>query len=260
MVHSYHREKGVSRIAARMIRGVVGFLILVLVLLVLSAGITVWMARPVAAAICPSCFGFEHLQGQIFVQHGMTDKDKSKATYLLIDAENRIKDFYGSVKYNPRVLVCVTSRCIRRLGGGGADMGSIGPYVMLLSLQNVSVIDVSRLLALIEIQGRIGVRHMLMGSVPAWFEEGVAVLVSDDPQFIASPRGNRDRCLADPSDQLPVQMSDWNREAQEDSGLYASSACRVYRWMLARGGSLAVTRLLAEIANGESFNNAYNER
>lgn len=250
----------VSRIAARMTWGLVGVLILVLVLLVLSAGITVWIARPVAAAICPGCFGFEHLQGQIYVQHGMSDKDKSKAIHLLIDAENRIKDFYGSVKYKPRVLVCATARCIRRLGGGGADMGSIGPYVMLLSLQSVNVIDVSRLLALVDIQGRMGVRHVLVGSVPAWFEEGVAVLVSDDPQFIASPRGNRDRCLADPSDQLPVQISDWNSETQEDSSLYASAACRVYHWMLARGGSFAVARLLEEIANGESFNKAYNER
>ena len=28
---------------------------------------------------------------------------------------------------------------------------------------------------------RVGLWHMELGAVPAWFDEGVAVLVSDDP-------------------------------------------------------------------------------
>lgn len=179
--------------------------------------------------------------------------------HLLGAAEHRIKEFYGSARYRPRVLVCATSQCIRRFGGNNGSTGSIGSLVLLLSSQSINIIDISHQLALIELQGRMGMFHMFMGSVPAWFEEGVAVLVSDDPQFIATPPNKRDRCLADPNNDLPVQMSNWRRKADSDPSLYASAACRVDRWMLARGGSMAVVRLLDRIAHGGSFKHAYAE-
>src|SRR5262249_50832958 len=104
-------------------------------------------------------------------------------------------------------------------------------------------------------RGRIG--H-LMGAVPAWFDEGVAVVVSDDRRYLAPPEA-ADRCRVRADEALPIGMFEWRREmGQFDTRqLYAKSACRVADWMAAHGGAAAVTRLVARGADGTPFAEAY---
>lgn len=232
---------------------------LILILSILCFGILIWKAKPLAAAVCPRCYGFERIGSGIYVQHGMSIAQQSLAKRMLALADDRILEFYGGIEYHPRVLICATQECIGRLGGGDAASGSIGAFVLLLGPKGINVIEISHELSLIEVSGRIGLYHSIMGTVPAWYEEGVAVLVSDDPEFIAPVRADVDRCLADPAGVLPADMTKWLDEADEYPFIYAQAACRVEQWMLARGGSSAVSRLLARVARGETFESAYGE-
>jgi hypothetical protein len=49
-------------------------------------------------------------------------------------------------------------------------------------------------------------------------------------------------------------MAEWNRAAgEQNSKIYAESACRVSEWMAEWGGSHAVTSLVSLVATGKPF-------
>jgi len=102
-----------------------------------------------------------------------------------------------------------------------------------------------------------GLLRSLTKGIPAWFDEGVAVIVSDDRRYLG-PVGLPDRCLISSDEPLPSGMLQWNRRAGEhDSHIYAEAACRVSQWMYGRGGSEAVANLILMVSNGTPFSQAY---
>lgn len=244
---------------AHLISWVIRLLVLTAVLCMVCFGILVWRVKPLAVAVCPLCFGFEKIETGIYVQHGMPDDEQVLVTRVLVLAEDRIRDFYGHIESHPRVLICATQECIGRIGGGDAASGSVGAYVLLLGPKGMNEIDISHELSLIEVSGRIGLYRSIMDSVPAWFDEGVAVVASDAPEFAVLARSNLNGCLNRPSDDLPVDTTKWIEEASEYPFIYAQAGCRVAEWMATRGGSPAVSRLLARIATGKTFDRAYAE-
>jgi hypothetical protein len=105
-----------------------------------------------------------------------------------------------------------------------------------------------------EVEGRIGFWKFQMGAVPMWFDEGVAVLVADDPAYILPP-GHRDRCLTGSLPDMPATLTDWQDEMQQEgsTALYAQSACKTVMWMEQNGGPKAVGALLDKVAQGQDF-------
>lgn len=241
----------------RTIAGLVRFLVTMLTLSLALALILFLLERPLGAAVCPRCFGFRHVVDQIYVQGNMPAAEQSKLETLLATGHGRIRKFFGRNESDPKIFVCTSSSCLNHLGAGGASMGSVGAFIMFLSPESVNPVSITHELALVELRRRIGVFHTLIGSVPAWFAEGVAVIASDDRQFIARPGAGINRCLANPHADLPVDMPDWNQYAAVDPRLYAEAACRVDLWMEKSGGSEAVSRLLSKISDGKSFEVAY---
>src|SRR5262249_18814730 len=99
--------------------------------------------------------------------------------------------------------------------------------------------------------------------VPAWFDEGLAVVVSDDTRYLR-PAGAGDRCRAEPGDEpsdlpsdLPVDRVDWRRAAGRDTDLHARAACQVVRWIDRNGGRSAVLSVARRVHNGARFADAY---
>ncbi|MDX3109576.1 hypothetical protein [Nonomuraea angiospora] len=90
--------------------------------------------------------------------------------------------------------------------------------------------------------------------VPQWFDEGLAVLVSDDPRYLA-PTG--DRCLVDPRQPLPVTLEEWLRAASADPRTYAQAACQVSRWAGTNGGKEAVRTLVERLSAGQAFSDVF---
>src|SRR5438477_353568 len=110
----------------------------------------------VGALLCPPCFGFERLAPAIFI-------------------ETQASEVYRRVE--------------RR---GGQTLGiSFLDWVIVLSPHVRDGVAITHELTHVELHNRLGPK---MFAVPAWFDEGLAVNVSDDPHYVAPPV-MRDRCL-----------------------------------------------------------------
>jgi len=228
-------------------------------LLLLTAGLVLFMARPLAAVTCPRCFGLERLAEGVYGEAGLSGEARQHDLQTLAAAEDRVSTFYGGLEHVPRVVICATPACYQRIGGGGTRVGSLGTLALLVSPQGTDVVLMSHELSHVELHGRVGVLHMSAGAVPAWFDEGVAVLVSDDPVYLAPTRkGVADRCTSGPTPDMPVEPGEW-RDALQQEGevMYARAACQVDLWVISKGGPAAVPALLEKIAGGEDFDAAY---
>ncbi|HSC46959.1 MAG TPA: hypothetical protein VLG68_02615 [Gammaproteobacteria bacterium] len=231
---------------------IIGFLLLTAVLMFFTV-------RPLEAAACPRCFGLTELASGVYGETGLSDEARQHTLQTVAAAEERVGRFYGGLQHVPRVLACATPGCYRRIGGSGTRVGSVGTFTLMVSPEGMDVVLISHELSHVELHGRVGVLHMSAGAVPAWFDEGVAVLVSDDPVYLAPPRkGMADRCTSGPTPDMPVEPGEW-RDALQQEGevMYARAACQVDLWMISKGGPAAVPALLAKVAGGEDFDAVY---
>jgi len=152
-------------------------------LLVLAAVVaitTLWSAPMLAALGCPSCFGFELLSDRIYVDKAMTDPARAALAEAVSDGERRVALFYGDLTQAPTMFACGTQDCDRRIGDTGAQGVAYGTVALRLSPLGLDPVIVGRELCRIALHARIGLRRYFAGAIPAWFDEGLAVVVSED--------------------------------------------------------------------------------
>jgi hypothetical protein len=227
--------------------------------LVLFATVGTVLAFPFgAAAACPSCYGLERFTDNGFIERAASPQQRGHVTVVLEQARNRVAGFYGRLGTQPRILVCVSEDCYRRIRYAGSRGNALLDLALQLSPRGIDPVIAAHELSHIELHHRLGnIRH-LMGAIPSWFDEGVAVVVSDDRRYLA-PADAADRCLVRSDETLPSGLLEWVREVgrYDTRQLYAKAACRVVDWLSARGSAAAVTRLIAQVADGTSFAEAY---
>lgn len=204
----------------------------------------------VAAAGCPSCYGFVDMGDHIFIQGSTAPETRDTAKATIEEARTRVRAFYGSLEAHPRVLLCQTDDCYRPLGGGSRGVALLD-QALILSPRGIDAVIATHELAHVEFHRRIGLRATLSRSVPQWFDEGLAVAVSDDPRYLA-PGSQPDRCRSQPDGDLPTSRTAWI-EAPQSVDLYAKAACKVSRWLGSHGGSAGVRQLAAGVAGGAAF-------
>jgi hypothetical protein len=232
--------------------------LLVLALLVLGGAVIAWTEPAVAAIACPRCFGFERLQDSIFVDSAMSTDQRLRFLERATDAEQRVSSFFEALRERPVILACASTTCSRRLHEKGARAVSYAQFGLRLSPTGLDAVTIAHERTHIEVHGRIGLVRFLTGALPAWFDEGLAVLVSDDPRYLKFV-GFGDRCLAMPDQTLPIGATEWMRRASADTMLYAQAACRVQRWADAHGGRDGLLRLIDRVAAGASFDTVWND-
>jgi hypothetical protein len=104
----------------------------------------------------------------------------------------------------------------------------------------------------VELHRRIGLWRQVQGKVPAWFNEGLAVIVSDDPRYLKPGVEGVARCVAGPPEvKLPASPFEWSSSAGHTPGLYAQAACRVLQWMEANGGNAGLLAAIAQVGEGK---------
>jgi hypothetical protein len=217
------------------------------------------VAFPFGAAVaCPACYGFERLVDNTFLERGASLQQRARVAETLEQARDRVAGFYSNLETQPRVLVCVSEDCYRRIRYAGSRGNALLDLALQLSPRGIDPVIAAHELSQIELHHRLGnIRH-LMGAVPSWFDEGLAVVVSDDRRYLAPPDA-AERCLVRSDEMLPTGIFEWAREIgrYDTRQLYAKSACRVADWMARRGGPAAVKQLVAEVAGGRPFAEAY---
>ena len=207
-----------------------------------------------AAAVCPSCFGFEPIGHAIYVEPGMPTGAHDRAIQVIAQARERVRRFYGALRRDTPVLICATEACYQRLNGGGSRGMAIYDLALMLAPNGLSETIAAHELAHIEFHARIGAWKVFREAVPTWFDEGLAVVVSDDPRYLGPP-GLTDRCRGGIGE-LPVTLREWLRDPDKET-LYRAAGQKVQCWLAAKGGPTAVLLLADQIANGTSFEDAY---
>jgi hypothetical protein len=203
----------------------------------------------VAATTCPRCYGLERLAPDLYVEKGLSETREQQIMSMVEAANRRVRDFYGGRESSPRLLVCVTDACYRRIGGGGERGIAVLNRAVMLSPRGLDVTIAAHEMSHVELHARLDSGGT---EVPQWFDEGLAVLVSDDPRYLA-PDTAADRCLVHPDGPLPHTLDSWLEAASSDQRTYAKAACRVSRWVTTNGGPPAVQDLIQRINAGEAF-------
>lgn len=234
-----------------------GIIALILIGLIVTAAGFIFSVQPTLAALaCPTCFGFERFSDRVYVDPMMTKPMREKLTQSLQDGTTRVAAYYGGLRASPIVLACATESCWKRLGGSGAQGISYASLGLRLAPSGISPVIIAHEYSHIELHKRIGLVHFMVGTIPAWFDEGLAVIVSDDPRYLKA-RTETDQCWAEPSGDLPSGKMAWTRAAGTEHGLYARAACRVTRWMKANGGEAAALTLVQKVAAGVPFSDVF---
>ncbi len=216
-------------------------------LVVLGVGVGAFaVALPtVAATACPQCYGLTARGGNVYA-----DSDDERYRRILDEADRRITAFYGARTSEPRVLICTTGECYRRIGGGGEKGRAIRNWSLMLSPAGTNVTIATHELSHVEFHQRLGSAG---GKVPDWFDEGLAVLVSEDARYLR-PADAEDRCLVPYEQALPIVDADWNTAtAGGVDRPYLLAACVVSRWTAEHGGPAAVLDLIAQLRAGADF-------
>lgn len=211
-----------------------------------------------AATTCPSCYGLTELSPGVYVEDGLSPAQRSRVGEVVEQAGRRVADFYGARLSSPTLLVCLTEECYRHIGGGQERGIAVLNRSVMLSPRGLNPVIASHEMSHVELLTRLS----NPSEVPQWFDEGLAVVVSDDPRYLAptSTESSRpaagpaqDRCLVPPSGPLPVTLDEWLRTAGRDPNTYATSACQVSRRLSEHGGRKALLDLITRLNAGEPF-------
>jgi hypothetical protein len=215
-----------------------------IVALLLTTVATVATAYPAVAAIaCPGCYGLERLRPGLYVEPGLTAPQRQQVVDAVDEGRRRVATFYDGLHSDPTFLACVSEACYARIGGGGERGVAVLNRAVMLSPRGVDPVIAAHELAHVELHARLG-----GAEVPQWFDEGLAVLVADDPRYLR-PEGVGDRCLVEPAGPLPETLDDWLRAAGADPHVYAQAACAVSRWTATHDLHVVV----ADVSAGGTF-------
>jgi hypothetical protein len=204
-----------------------------------------------AAYCCPACYGMERLRDRLYVEHEMPADDRSKLQTIVDRASEQVAIFYGAFERRPTLIVCVTEECNRRTGGRGARAETYGSVLIRVSPRGIDRTILAHEFSHVELHGRVGSWRLWLGALPAWFDEGVAVIVSDDERYLKRGVDGASRCLTGPEGDLPTSALEWGSFAGKTPGIYAQAACRVLRWMDNNGGAAGLLTAIAEVAEGK---------
>lgn len=132
---------------------------------------------------CPSCHGLERIANNLYVDAAVTPRQRPRIVAAIDRARRRVTAFFGPLRANPRIVVCRRAACAHTFGGRGAKGVAYGWHAVLLVNSRIFTVIAAHELAHIELHWRMGLWGWLRGTVPAWFDEGLATLISDDPRF-----------------------------------------------------------------------------
>jgi len=150
------------------------------------------MAGGLAAAVaisgpqhmaCPGCHDLKQLSAGVYVERTFRPDQQMQILRDLRLARQRTARFFGTLKSNPRIVVCRSARCAAIFGSKGAKGVAYGWMGVLLRPSRLFATIATHELVHIELHWRMGLYGWVRGTVPVWFDEGLATVVSDDPRM-----------------------------------------------------------------------------
>lgn len=209
-----------------------------------------------AATACPTCYGLERVAAGLLVDPDMTPAIREQIKADISTSQAVVGGFFGAFAGHPTVIACSSEDCDRRLGGRGARaMAYSTPFgtIIRLSPRGLNAVIITHEFSHVELHRRVGVWKIMSSALPAWFDEGVAVIVSNDGRYLRQNASGPDRCVRDSGKPLPDSAYQWAPLSGKDPMIYADAACRVLHWMDAHGGQAGLLTMIDTLAAGQDF-------
>jgi hypothetical protein len=222
--------------------------------------------------LVPTWFDMEPIADRVFVNKEMPSTERAQALMLVSASEKRIVQYYGKAISTPKFFFCSTDECFKSFGGSTSRAKSFGDYATLFSPRGMSIPIISHERSHAELYSRID----SMRRIPQWFDEGLAVTVSDAPehsenhwQFLVTsniPRPARDELYTYKSlkqwiDAVHRYGDDSNieRRAKGEPEIYPvySAAGHELRFWFSKTGTPGLLAFIERMNNGENFESAY---
>lgn len=197
----------------------------------------------------PTWFGFVEITKGIYVDEKMSSTQRDDVLKIVRESKARVASFFGEIEGRPIILACSTEKCFTSNGGVSARAKAYGSSMILLSPRGLGVVFVSHELTHIELHTRIGAFRSWR-SIPEWFDEGLAVLVSEDPRYTdnkwvkATENGRLAPELKSIGKTVPLG-GDWQMG-------YGTSRHAVGKWY-ANAGRSGLLQLIVKVKSGNDF-------
>ncbi len=223
--------------------------------------------------LAPESFGLTPVTPSIYVESGADEATQAKLREAMEKAENAIRTAYGGVNSRPIVNACISEGCYEAFGGRGSVAKVYGNRI-LLSPRGLNWHFLAHEWSHDEMRSRL-----TLGAwwhLPQWFDEGVAVAVSEAPehsenhwQFLEAnniPRPTPDelhtlKSLRQWLNAVHRYGEDQNidRKAKGETEIrpvYSAAGHELRPW-LAKGGSSGLLGFIERLNSCEEFDSAY---
>jgi hypothetical protein len=221
----------------------------------------------------PASLGMEKIAPNVFVNHNMPPEDREKVARIVIEAKEKIIDFYGSAISSPDFLICSTYECFSGLGGTVQRGLQLGKSKILISPKGITAPILAHEWSHAELRTRMDARmDGIFGipSVPTWFDEGLAVAVSDEPahsekiwEEIAATK------IGAPRIETLKSLEEWNKATRQFGDVdysmgvpgkfcvvYATAGHEVRKWYK-HVGREGLLKLIDSVKSGEDFEKSF---
>lgn len=188
----------------------------------------------------------------VFADKAMPIIQQRQFLQTLQTARERIHHFFGKMESNPTVYACVTASCEGIFGGVKAKAKAYGASKILLSAAGLDNMTITHELAHIELHQRIGSRQA-WHKIPMWFDEGLAVLISDDARYHDmhwQKMTNNGRNVVALDDLVTDRQ--WRQAVQQGKWPYGIARKAVQEWYALQGHP-ALEALILRMKQGKGF-------
>jgi len=223
--------------------------------------------------LAPESFGLTSVAPNIYVEAGADETVRGNLREAMDKAEEAIRLTYGSANSRPIVHACITEECYETFGGRGSVAKVYGNRI-LLSPRGLNWHFLAHEWSHAEMRSRLTFRAWW--HLPNWFDEGVAVAISEAPehsenhwQFLVAsniPRPSREelhtfKSLRQWLDAVHRYGDGKNieREANNEpviSPVYSAAGHELRPW-LAKVGSTGLLAFIAQLNDGGDFESTY---
>ncbi|HHC29600.1 MAG TPA: hypothetical protein ENK80_03415 [Rhodobacterales bacterium] len=197
-------------------------------------------------AYLPGLNGYTQIAPHIY-----TDEPAQSEVLIstLAQAQARVRAFYQEDLPPVRMLLCTTPRCkARSLGAGPVKGRTYNSTLVIVGPKGLNPMILSHELSHVVLHGKEGPMGLWWGVFPAWFDEGLASLVSQDDRLDAGDVAARARMLE------TRRFSDWGAAVQALGwrGAYGAAMALVEE-MVAVDGVEGLRALIDRVSAGADF-------
>jgi len=198
----------------------------------------------------------------------MSILQRSEFLKTVIEARKKITNFYGGIISEPQILACSTEECFVGIGGRQQRGLHLGKSKILISRRGLTIPILTHELSHAELSTRMEARMdgvFGIPSIPTWFDEGLAVAVSDEPahseivwEQIAAEK------MSTPKLEDLVSLKQWNRAVGKFGDgvpgklyvVYATAGHEVRKWHQSVGRD-GLLKLIEKVKVGEAFESSF---